>query len=871
MDGIGRYRVVRPLGHGGMGQVFLAEDPTLERRVALKLLHRDPTHSGLREEAKALAALSHPGIVTIFEIGEHEGREFIAMEYVPGRTLRQLLDGSHAGKRRELLAICVQVIAAVGAAHQSGILHRDLKPENIIISDVGAVKVVDFGIARRLASQQLPPRAITATAQELVNTFWPEDRGTETDTIVSAGTQTVFGTPAYMAPEMLHGEPSSASSDVYSLGVVLHECVAGRRPYVAANLIETIALVIEGPPPKLDDPLGELIARMLARDPAMRPSLDGVARALEEPAAPSTPVRRSRMPFALLGAFVVVAVFAVAGWKLTHRAPAGIAAPIKEPVIASIAIAPVAVSMETYGTESPDPGAVADVLAHVLGEVQGARLTGIALQDGSDPRTAAKALGAKYVLTGTVTESSNQLRAALELADVDTGAHIATLKLDRPSPKLAQLIRGISVETARAIAPDATLSSAANPILAKMLYQQGKPLLDNGGFRPARPYFEQAIDADPTFADGWYGLALILGWQDAPDELVVEATRNAQRLTPPGPKRELMHGMALFFESKFGEARKVLEPLEQVTGPTAPDRRELLYYLGETNWHDGRHATGFAYFKRTLDTYKQFRIATIHPTQYTLARRDLAMARYMIGLSGENPDGIELAAGHYKQLAETGTLPYNAFAQLVLDLPITPELVDKVWFSDVDRAAYRIARAAEVGDVARARSEFAELWRTVIAPHPPSPGMFYALESLGEILIAAEMKDETRELVELVAMHSTHQPKRGYHRFGALAAGLLGDASLIVKTGASERNVRLATAMEAELAGDHERAAAILTELVGDPISFWDYPERAALIRNLRALGKHKAVAALCADTLQPAVFRLAFLVVRHDCRQPRR
>ena len=221
-----------------MGRVFLALDPTLDRSVALKVLHADASQHDARSrfhhEAKTLAALSHPGIVMIFEIGEHAGQDYIAMEYLPGRSLRELLVRGELGAgRADLIEICAKVAVAVGAAHAAGILHRDIKPENVVVTDGGDVKVVDFGIARRLAvaeGRKSGHRFATPVEQrleDLVDVFAATMPGANNDAVVSAGTQTVFGTPGYMAPEMLTGGESSPASDVYALGVMLYECLAG--------------------------------------------------------------------------------------------------------------------------------------------------------------------------------------------------------------------------------------------------------------------------------------------------------------------------------------------------------------------------------------------------------------------------------------------------------------------------------------------------------------------------------------------------------------------------------------------------------------------------------------------------------------------
>ena len=241
---LGRYTVSSLLGTGGMGEVYLAQDTTLRRLVAIKLLPGEFTRDDARlgrfeREAQAASGLNHPNILTIHEIGEHEGHHFIATEYIEGESLRQHLDRTRM-EIREALDVAQQVAAALAAAHEAGIVHRDIKPENIMIRRDGLAKVLDFGLAK-LAQDREP--AATPAAQ-----------GTEGVTVALASETepgTVMGTASYMSPEQARALPVDARTDTWSLGVVLYEMIAGRRPFEGATKTDILAVILHREPPSL--------------------------------------------------------------------------------------------------------------------------------------------------------------------------------------------------------------------------------------------------------------------------------------------------------------------------------------------------------------------------------------------------------------------------------------------------------------------------------------------------------------------------------------------------------------------------------------------------------------------------------------------
>ncbi len=288
-DTLGRYRLEAKVGAGGMGQVFRAFDTTLRRRVAIKVLRspRPPDRDGRVErvlrEARAVAALDHPGVVAVFDVGEAHGHPFIVMEYVVGRSLRALI-GVREAPLGERLRWLGDIARSLAAAHRAGLVHRDIKPENVMIREDGAVKLLDFGIARQLVDPDAPAGPGPASAA-------PES--------------TMLGTPAYMAPEQIQRLPVDARADQFGWGVLAHELLTGSLPWrgPAEGVPVAVAVVTERAAsvpatPGLPAHVAAVIDRALAKSPAQRfPSMDALVHALVAdeprwlgpPTLPSTP------------------------------------------------------------------------------------------------------------------------------------------------------------------------------------------------------------------------------------------------------------------------------------------------------------------------------------------------------------------------------------------------------------------------------------------------------------------------------------------------------------------------------------------------------------------------------------------------------
>ena len=264
-DVIGHYRIIEPLGKGGMGEVFLAEDTNLHRRVALKILPRlfaaDPDYrERFRREAQAVAALNHPGIVTIHSVEEHDGHLFLTMELVDGGPLSEAIPPGGLPLQK-LLRIGIEVADVMAAAQQRGITHRDVKPANIMLT-AGACE------GARLRARERPDATSTGATDDMTRMSSSSD---------VTGEGRIIGTVAYMSPEQAEGKAVDPRSDIFSLGVVLHEMATGHRPFKGDTNVSVLSSILKDTPtpitdsnPELPADLARIVRRCLAKDPERR-------------------------------------------------------------------------------------------------------------------------------------------------------------------------------------------------------------------------------------------------------------------------------------------------------------------------------------------------------------------------------------------------------------------------------------------------------------------------------------------------------------------------------------------------------------------------------------------------------------------------
>jgi serine/threonine protein kinase/Tol biopolymer transport system component len=373
---LAHYEILEPLGEGGMGVVYKARDTRLDRLVAIKVLPADrvaddKSKRRFMQEAKAASALNHPNIVTIYGIDHARDVDFIAMEYMAGRPLSHLipLEGLPL---RAVLRYAIQIADALVAAHAAGIVHRDLKPGNVIVTESGAVKVLDFGLAKLVEPVSLDGSGSGSTMMG--------SSGTHTGAGVPhplTATGMIMGTLAYMSPEQAEGKPVDSRSDIFSFGAMLYEMVTGRKAFAGASAVSAITAILRDEPPSastivngLPSELERIIVRCLRKDPSRRyQHIDDVKVALEElkdesesgmlrtaaaPDLPQTKPRAHRRSIWLAAGVALIMIAALAAAWLLRRAPAPASDP--ELTTASLTTDP---GIEDFPTFSPNGGQVA--------------------------------------------------------------------------------------------------------------------------------------------------------------------------------------------------------------------------------------------------------------------------------------------------------------------------------------------------------------------------------------------------------------------------------------------------------------------------------------------------------------------------------
>jgi tetratricopeptide (TPR) repeat protein len=488
---VGHFRVLREIGRGGMGIVYLAEDLKLERQVALKLLppglhrNREWLHR-FEREARLPASLNHPNIVTVFQTGEWEGRPFIAAEFVEGETLAQNLERGPVSPRIALV-LADQILSALEAAHATGIIHRDLKPANVMVRPDGTVKVLDFGLARVVVPTH-PPNA----KQETVSL---------TGTIPGR----ILGTPAYMAPEQWEGRQADARSDIYAFGCALYEILTGRRANVSRQPVSSRALE-------------NIVRRCLEQDPAAR--WQSAADLRSELARVPRGRSRSRIMGIAAGAVLVIA--ALFAWEQRTRA-----SPLSDKDV---------VVLSDFQNNTGDPvfdGALRQSLAIQLEQSpflkimddaqmrQDLRLMGRSAAERITDQIAHDICvrdGAAAIIEGSITGLGRAYAITLQGINCNNGATLARQQVKAEDKEhvleaVDKAATGMRAKLGESLTSVEKLTRPLDQFTTPSLealqrYASGHTLQAQGQFLAAIPFYQRATELDPNFAMAYVGLAL---------------------------------------------------------------------------------------------------------------------------------------------------------------------------------------------------------------------------------------------------------------------------------------------------------------------------------------------------------------------------
>jgi serine/threonine protein kinase/Tfp pilus assembly protein PilF len=568
---LAHYRIEERLGKGGMGEVYVAHDSKLDRKVALKVLPTEvasqPEHrTRFEREARAIATLNHPNIVTIHSVEESGDTSFITMELIRGQTLDELVpkSGFAIGP---LLDIAIPLADAVSAAHRSGITHRDLKPQTIMIDGEGRLKVLDFGLAKL--------KQPTAGDEVVTHALGDGEHRTQEGKIL--------GTAAYMSPEQAEGRPVDPRSDVFSLGIVLFQMATGRRPFQGDSGISVISSILKDPAPELGRvkpamprELGRIVRRCLAKDPdrrfqsalELRNQLEDLRQTGGTTRVPRSRALRWAAVAAVAVAMTVLILVVRHGWLSSADPPAS-----TRPTVAVLPFQNLSADLENQYFADGITEEITSKLSRITGLEVASRTSADRFKNSDlDVRVIADELGVRYVLEGSVRRANGRVRITAQLIDAGNGFHVWAEDFDGQLGDVFRLQEETALEIAEAL--DLRLSpgeqravrrrATSNP-QAYDAYLRGRALVEYFNIpeklEAAQAHLERALELDPDYPLALVGLSRVesqyyRNLDPSPERLgrAEELARRALQLDPELAEAHLAMGQVHGNRYEYREA-----------------------------------------------------------------------------------------------------------------------------------------------------------------------------------------------------------------------------------------------------------------------------------------------------------------------------